>query len=171
MISVEEAIERILKNTEPLGSEEVAFMDSLNRISASDIIARDPLPPFAASVKDGFAIKLTREQREYIEKKSTNSSSIKWIFKVIGASNAGDSLVNLDLNEGECVKINTGAPVPLKADAVVQIEDTRALEKHPQSGLDSVIEVIATSGCGGSESHDNHVDIKIGQEIRSLFYS
>lgn len=143
--------------------EEVHYMDSLNRVCADDILARDPLPPFAASVKDGFAVKLTREQNGYIKNMHTND--VKWVFRVVGASNAGDNLINMDLNEGECVKINTGAPVPLKADAVIQIEDTIAVEKDPSTGLDTVIEVVATTGCGG-DGNNSRIDVKIGQDIR-----
>ena len=31
--------------------ETINFMDSLNRILAEDVVARDPLPPFPASIK------------------------------------------------------------------------------------------------------------------------
>lgn len=165
MINVSEAIDIILNCTETLPIEEIPFMQSLGRVCAADIVARDSLPPFAASVKDGFAVRLSAEQKAHIAGTST-SENIKWIFKVVGASNAGDGLINAQLNEGECVKINTGAPVPLKADAVVQIEDTRALEKNPVNGLDTIIEVVATSGCGGGGEAHSTVDIKLGQEIR-----
>lgn len=172
MISVEQAIQIILDHSRSVSSasEEIPFADSLNRVCAADIVARDPLPPFAASVKDGFAVRLTGEQKSYIQNTSNglrgSGEQIKWVFNVVGASNAGDGVINMELNEGECVKINTGAPVPLKADAVVQIEDTRALEKNSTTGLDSVIEVVETSGCGGSGGSGGHVDIKLGQDIR-----
>ena len=32
-------------------TETINFMDSLNRILAEDVVARDPLPPFPASIK------------------------------------------------------------------------------------------------------------------------
>lgn len=162
MISVEEAISSVLASSETLETEEIPFMDSLGRVCAVDITARDPLPPFAASVKDGFAVRLTQEQKNYI---NGSKIDVKWVFKVSGTSNAGDSVIDMDLNEGECVKINTGAPVPLKADAVIQIEDTRALEKDPSTGLDTIIEITGTSGCGGGDDCAR-VDIKLGQDIR-----
>lgn len=164
MISVEQAVAIILANSDTQATEEIPFMDSLNRVCAADIVARDPLPPFAASVKDGFAVRLTQEQKNYIRDKQ-NNKNVKWIFKVVGASNAGDSVINMELNEGECLKINTGAPVPLKADVVVQIEDTRALEKDWSTEIDTVIEIVGTSGCGGGDNH-GHIDIKLGQDIR-----
>ena len=38
-----------------LGAEVAEFSDALGRILAEDVAARDPLPPFPASVKDGYA--------------------------------------------------------------------------------------------------------------------
>lgn len=64
------------------------------------------------------------------------------------------------------MKINTGAPVPFKADAVVQIEDTIALEKD-ENGKDKRIEITDTSGCGGAEALGKVV-VNVGQEIRPI---
>lgn len=168
MISVDEATKIIMENTDTMKSEEIYYLDALNRICASDIIARDPLPPFAASVKDGFALKLTTEQKEFIKTPKNNKPLPKFIFQVIGSSNAGDdALTRNNLQDGQCVKINTGAPVPKEADLVIQIEDTIAVEKD-SNGLDLVIEVVSTSGCGGQENVQGHIDIKLGQDIRLL---
>ena len=163
MISVEEAVKIILDNTAVNEIEEVNYMNALNRITAVKVVATEPLPPFAASVKDGFAIKLTDEQKSQLTSKA---KTVKFQFKVIGASNAGDELITVDLKEGECVKINTGAPVPLKSDAVIQIEDTVSLEKN-SSGHDTKIEIVGTSGCGGG-GESNEIDIKLGQDIRPI---
>ena len=38
-----------------LGAEVVEFSGALGRILAEDVAARDPLPPFPASIKDGYA--------------------------------------------------------------------------------------------------------------------
>jgi gephyrin len=75
------------------------------------------------------------------------------VLNVIGTSNAGDTK-SISLNEGECVKINTGAYVPESANAVIQIEDTIALEKNT-IGEDTQIKI------------DNS-NIKIEQDIRAI---
>ncbi len=63
MISVDEATRIVLANTNPpVQVEEVDLMNALNRVSASSVRARDPLPPFPASVKDGFAVCLSEAQ-------------------------------------------------------------------------------------------------------------
>ncbi len=164
MISVDEALGIILKNTQIEEVEEVYYLDSLNRICACDIIAEQPLPPFAASIKDGFAVRLTTEQKNY--KLLEDSSKINFVFDVIGVANAGDQLMNIDLKEGQCVKINTGAPVPFKADAVVQIEDTISLEKN-STGNDTKIQIVSSSvGCSGKKLEK--IEIPIGQDIRPI---
>eukprot|EP00093_Oithona_nana_P010964 10964.XXX_314233_311586_1 [CDS] Oithona nana genome sequencing. len=50
---------------------------------------------------------------------------------VIGASNAGNAPQQQQgvLSKGQCMRINTGAPIPEGADAVVQVEDTELLKK------------------------------------------
>ena len=165
MISVEEAANIILQNTNVNDVEEIYFLNAFNRITSTKVIASEPLPPFAASVKDGFAIKLTDEQKKQL---NTKTKTIKYQFNVIGSSNAGDELVSVDLKEGDCVKINTGGPVPLKADAVIQIEDTIPLEKNDLN-QDVKIEIVGTSGCGGSSgAESSEINIKIGQDIRPI---
>lgn len=58
MISVEEALEIIFSHC-PLVSETevVEIVNGLNRVLAEDVYAKDPLPPFPASIKDGYAVK------------------------------------------------------------------------------------------------------------------
>lgn len=136
MISMSEAEALVISNSQLQDTEKIHYMSALNRVCAEEVLAREPLPPFAASIKDGFAIKLTSEQMNYVKGNSGNEK-VSFVFEVIGISNAGDELINVDLKEGQCVKINTGAPVPLKADAVIQIEDTISLEKTPIGKYDS----------------------------------
>lgn len=164
MISVDEALNAILAHSEPLGVDEMNYLDALGHICAENVYAQEPLPPFPASVKDGFAVKLNNEQKTAVLSGS-DQEGVSFEFNVIGASNAGDELLNIDLKEGECVKINTGAPVPLKADLVIQIEDTESLDKDV-SGIDKKIRIVGSSGCGGG--HKSKIGLKLGQDIRSV---
>jgi gephyrin len=34
----------------------IDFTDALGRVLAEDVFAKDPLPPFPASIKDGYAV-------------------------------------------------------------------------------------------------------------------
>lgn len=84
------------------------------------------IPPFRASIKDGYAMK---------------SSGFSGTKKVLGYISAGDSVIETDFQEDECYKINTGAPVPLKADCVIQVEDTKLL-KTKKNGLEDLVEIL-----------------------------
>ena len=53
MISVSDAQAKVLEFSHVLGSEKVSFTQALGRVLAQDVFAREPLPPFPASTKDG----------------------------------------------------------------------------------------------------------------------
>ena len=101
------------------------------------------MPPFRASIKDGFALKLSENYKK--------GETVR--LDVVGNSNAGDS-INTSLKENECVKINTGAYVPLSANAVIQVEDTISVLKN-ESGEDTQIQVPESA-------------IEVGQDIRPI---
>ena len=67
------------------------------------------MPPFPASIKDGYAVQ---------------AGDRDGLRLVMGASDAGNDPQGQVVTAGFCVRINTGAPVPNGADAVVQGEDT-----------------------------------------------
>ncbi|BFG02715.1 molybdenum cofactor synthesis protein cinnamon [Drosophila madeirensis] len=84
------------------------------------------IPPFRASIKDGYAMK------------STGFSGSK---RVVGFIAAGDAPSAQPLEEDECFKINTGAPLPDQADCVVQVEDT-LLVSRDKNGDESLVEIM-----------------------------
>ena len=85
------------------------------------------------------------------------------MLKVVGTSNAGDT-VNLRLNEGECVKINTGAFVPSNADAVIQIEDTVSTGKN-DLGEDTGIKISNSNIAVGQDIREIGSDIAVGEIV------
>ena len=56
MISVEEALERILAEIGPLDVSQVSLSESVGLVLTEDIIAQEDMPPFANSAMDGFAL-------------------------------------------------------------------------------------------------------------------
>lgn len=56
MISVEKALELIRKSVEKTETEVVNMKDAYGRILAKDIHSFCDLPPFRASIKDGYAV-------------------------------------------------------------------------------------------------------------------
>lgn len=109
MISVQEALDRILAMAAPLGPESVLLRQAAGRVLAAPVQARLTQPPFAASAMDGYAI------READHRTGQR-------LRVIGEAGAGHALSG-SIGPGEAARIFTGAPVPLGADRVVLQED------------------------------------------------
>src|SRR5260370_37514914 len=57
MISVEEALGRLLAPLEALPPEQVSTADAIGRVLAEDLAARRTQPPFAGSAMDGYAVR------------------------------------------------------------------------------------------------------------------
>ena len=56
MITIDEALDRILGTVRPIGAEEVRLLDALGRTSAESIVSPEQVPDFANSAMDGFAV-------------------------------------------------------------------------------------------------------------------
>ena len=108
-LTVEEARSRMLDGAARLGVEAVALPLAVGRVLAQDIVADRRQPPFDASAMDGWAIR--RADYGVVE-----------TFVVVGESAAGRAY-SQPLEEGQAVRIFTGAPVPAGADLVVIQEE------------------------------------------------
>lgn len=113
MISVEEALGLILKNTPTQKIIKVAVNGTLTGyVLAEDIKAEEAVPAYRASIVDGYALAV-----------SGNGPSPKGILEVASVSHASSGEVP-DLPPGKIARITTGAPLPPGATAVVMVEDT-----------------------------------------------
>ena len=108
MLTLEEALARLLAHATPVASEGVAVTDAAGRVLADPlIVAAVDVPPFANSSMDGFALR---------------ALDAPGVLRVAGEVAAG--IASLPAVEpGTAVRIMTGAPLPPGADAVVPIED------------------------------------------------
>jgi molybdopterin molybdotransferase len=114
LLPVPEALSRILNTTSPLDSEIISIHDALGRVTAANITSNLTQPPFAASAMDGYAIKF-----EDIDKPLT----------LVGESQAGKSFGST-MQNGETVRIFTGAPMANGADTVIMQENTSKHDQH-----------------------------------------
>ena len=115
MLSVEEALERILAFFEPLDAEEKPVLHALGQVLAEDVISPLDIPPLNNSAMDGYAVQA--------ESLTGASSSSPVSLDVVGYVAAGQ-LPDATVQPGTAVRIMTGAPVPEGSDAVVAFEDT-----------------------------------------------
>jgi molybdopterin molybdotransferase len=111
MISVEEALRRLLAPLKPLAAEQVAVSDAFGRVLAEDVVSRRTQPPFAVSAMDGYAVRASDVER------------VPARLRVVGAAPAGSAFAGR-VAAGEAVRIFTGAPMPAGTDCVVIQEDT-----------------------------------------------
>ncbi|GMG98373.1 hypothetical protein Nepgr_000213 [Nepenthes gracilis] len=109
MISVDSALEIVLRVAQRLEPVTVSLHEAVGKILAEDIKAVDALPPYPASVKDGFAVIAADGPGEY---------------PIITESRAGNDGVGVIVTPGTVAYVTTGGPVPEGADAVVPVEDT-----------------------------------------------
>ncbi len=115
MISVEQALEKILEHIEVLDTEESPALSCLGQVLAEDIFSEINIPPLDNSAMDGFAVRAA----------DTRGASPKSprILRVIDTVVAGE-IPSTKVEPGTAVRIMTGAPIPKGADAVVRFEDT-----------------------------------------------
>jgi len=117
MISVESALEVILKEIKPLGLESVDISSALGRVIGEDIAARGGNPPWDNSAMDGYALRASDAKGASID------APVK--LSVLYDLPAG-SVPQGPVGAGQAVRIMTGAPVPQGADAVVMVEKTES---------------------------------------------
>jgi len=115
MISVEQAIQRILMDLKPLPPEAVPLSAALGRVLAEHARAPFDLPPFANSAMDGYAV-LAADTANASHRDPRR-------LQVVGDIAAGAQALP-ELTRGQAARITTGAPLPPGADAVVPVEDT-----------------------------------------------
>ena len=149
MISVEEALDRILVEITSLNTIQVPLAESLGMVLAQDVIAQEDIPPFANSSMDGFAL-LSKDSKPQEDKTPR--------LPVTGGIAAG-YLADHALEPDTAMRITTGAPVPPGADAVIQVELTRS------DGPDSDWVEILQEAPPGNNIRPAGEDIRQGQTV------
>ena len=110
LLPVENAIAAILGRVPAPTGERVPLAEAAGRVLFAPIIARHDQPPFDASAMDGYAVRAA----DVVSGRA---------LRIIGMAQAGAGFAG-SVGEGEVVRIFTGAPVPMGADAVIMQEET-----------------------------------------------
>lgn len=143
MLSVEDALERILSYFSVLPDEERPLLDASGQVLAEDLVASFDLPSLANSAMDGYAV------RSVDVAGASTESPVG--LAVVGKVAAGE-LPRTAVVEHTAVRIMTGAPVPAGADSVVPFEDTDELRRRQRGDDGTRIEI--------------HIDASPGENIR-----
>src|SRR4030043_1708940 len=116
MITVDDALDKILSHIHPLGFEKVSILDALGRVIGEDIYAKRNIPPLDNSGMDGDALRFEDIQ------KACKESPVR--LEVIEDLPAG-FISAKTLDRGKAIRIMTGAPIPKGADTVIPVEETK----------------------------------------------
>jgi molybdopterin molybdotransferase len=118
MLSVHEALERVLAHARPLAPATISLGESLGRTLAEDIASDIDSPPYNKSMVDGYAVR------------ASDLANGRAELEVIEEIMAG-AVPTRPIAVGTCSRIMTGAPIPEAADAVVMQEQTERLTSRP----------------------------------------
>uniref|UniRef100_A0A7N6FFM9 Gephyrin n=1 Tax=Anabas testudineus TaxID=64144 RepID=A0A7N6FFM9_ANATE len=146
LTSMDKAFITVLEMTPILGIEVINYRDGLGRVLAQDIYAKDNLPPFPASVKDGYAVRAADGPGDRF---------------IVGESQAGQQPTHTVM-PGQVMRVTTGAPIPCGADAVVQVEDTELL-RESEDGTEELEVRIMVQARPGQDIRPIGHDIRRGE--------
>lgn len=126
MITFDEAVAIVRSAARPVGVEPVSLYDAHGRILAAPVVASGSAPPVPVSAMDGYAVG------------SSDISPLPARLPVVGESFAGSGTPKV-LPAGACMRVFTGAPVPIGSERVIVQEEVRregdhAIFDHPASG-------------------------------------
>jgi molybdopterin molybdotransferase len=141
---------RVLGSITPLEVVEVPLGDALGAVLGAPVVAGEPVPPFANTAMDGYAVRAADTRGA-----SAASPVELRVAGEVRAGTAGEEPVR----PGQAVRIMTGAPVPPGADAIVPVEVTEAGAGDPP-----VVRILAEARPG------DHVrpaggDLRAGDEV------
>ena len=145
MLPVEVALEVTLAQALPLPPTTRPLSAVRGAILAADVAAQEPLPPFPASTKDGFAVVAADGPGDY---------------PLVGEVSAG-ALADFSVVPGTVAYITTGAPLPQGADAVVMIEETERLDTGPAAARIRIRAQVQP----GADVRPVGIDVEAGQTV------
>lgn len=116
MLSVEEALDKVLGMFRALEAETVPLLDAPGRTLAEDVYSDIDIPPHDNSAMDGYAVIAA----DTVDARSDTPVRLRVIENLAAGYVAAQRVT-----PGTAIRIMTGAPVPAGADAVIQFEDTQ----------------------------------------------
>ena len=129
-------------------AETTSTADSTGRVLAQAVAAPHPLPAFARSTVDGFAVRAADTFGA--------SGSLPAYLKLVGEIPMGRE-AGIDLGPSQSALVHTGGMIPASANAVVMLEDT-------QRAREDEIEVLKPVSVGQNVLHAGE-DVETGEFV------
>lgn len=158
MITVDEALERILGYVEVLEPEEKPLLEALGQVLAEDVASDFNIPPRDNTAMDGYAV------RAEDTRGASPDSPVQ--LQVVGEVAAG-YIFRGEVRPGTAVRIMTGAPVPAGADAIVLFEETdEPFRKAPERShrVDAAVRLFKEVRAGANIRRTGE-DVRQGQTV------
>jgi molybdopterin molybdotransferase len=143
LLSVAEALQRVLEHAVPLSAEEVELSHAAGRVLACPLKARRTQPPADVSAMDGYAVRAADVAKAPVR------------LQVIGEVAAGRPFARA-LGAGQAARIFTGGVLPQGADAIV-------IQEHTRRDGDSV--EVEKASPKGRHIRVQGLDFKAGDEL------
>jgi molybdopterin molybdotransferase len=143
MITVEEALEKILGTVYVLEAEEKPILSCLGQVLDEDVSSDMDIPPLDNAAMDGYAVRAQDVQ---------SANTVNPVYLDVTGEVAAGQMPSTPVREGKAIRIMTGAPVPEGADAVVRFEDTDETDKKGGNKASGKIGIL--------------VPVRAGQNIR-----
>lgn len=143
VVRLEDAQQHVWGRLRVLPSVIADLSDAVGAVIARDVIAGEPVPPFANSAVDGWAVR------------AEDVAKVPVRLTILGEIAAG-ATSGIEVVSGGALKIMTGAPIPAGADAVVMVEDSES---------DDSTVLIKASVKHGSAVRNAGSDVKLGQLV------
>lgn len=157
MLSVSEALNKLLSSLTPVGIEDVPLTQAAGRVLSNDIKSNLDLPQFSNSSMDGFAVRAGDILEALPDQPITLS--------VIEDIPAGQ-FPKKKLGIGQTARIMTGAPIPDKSDAIIPIEDTDQYIEGTRSGTNLPTEIkVYRSVKPGAYIRNKGEDVSVGKVV------
>lgn len=155
MLTVEDALERILSFFEPLEPVRVPIAEAGGMVISEDVVSHLDVPPMDNSAMDGYAV----------ESQSVSGAALHApvTLRVVDKLAAGE-LPTTRVGPGTAIRIMTGAPVPPGADAVVPFEETDEVERRLKARPLNEISVRHPAGPGSNVRQAGR-DLSRGQTV------
>ena len=155
LLSVAEARARILEYFHPLETETIPLAQAPARVLAEDVTATQPVPPFANSSMDGYAVRV---------RDVAAASREQPVALIVSGDIPAGSPMPAPLAVGTTMRIMTGAPIPEGAEAVVPVEDTDDHRDHSGAPPPPAIRIFK-GAVSGANVRPIGQDVQAGQVV------
>jgi molybdopterin molybdotransferase len=152
VIGLDDAIATVLAGCDPLPPATVAASAAAGLVLAADVVASEPVPPFANSAMDGYAVR------------AADLAGPPVTLPVVAEVAAGHPAPR-SLAAGEAMRIFTGAPIPDGADAVVMVERTERLDGGTAVRIDVSVDPGNHLRAAGEDLQPGDTVVAAGEQL------